>query len=586
MTTRFISAKYDVATLTVDYAGSDGTHLLRTGGTIAWRFNNPGNIRPATEGILIMGAIGIGTTKGNGSFLIFASYEDGRAQKKSLLRRKYNQRTIYTMLAGIPDENGKPVQGYAPASDKNDPVAYADSISKHTGLPTTTKLSDLSDAQLDQVLDAMEIKEGFNNQKDTRKERWLATTEITVSDGALPQPNLSVRVTIGDKVLEKKTDARGQLPPIAHVKSGESVRIELPTLDGLWKNELEFITGTVSNAYVLFRDLSSFTAPTAPKKPPAKADVTGRQPLRYIVQKDDTLGKLAMKFKTTAIDIKRHNRAIKANNIIYVGQELGIYGPPPRLKTTPPIPHPGPPAAPIAGTPASTGSGKPKPPAQPAAPTRSNEGKGAPLAIVPSDQKQAPWMLKAIEEGKKWAGKYEDVITKTENFHKEIGQTGNLSSTPWCASFVNFCLKSSGVPYEPSASSQFPISSKKFIKIDKPVYGCLMVMRNYVVETGKFAGSGHVTFVYGRNENGRIACLGGNQKDSIKVSDYATTGDSAKFKINKILMAQRFYAFYIPASYAEYAKKTVELAVVDSVDINKGLLNIANAGVTKNESSR
>ena len=66
MSKTFVSAKYDASILTVDYLQSDGTHLLRTGGTIAWRFNNPGNIRPAKSGRLIMGAIGIGKTKSNG----------------------------------------------------------------------------------------------------------------------------------------------------------------------------------------------------------------------------------------------------------------------------------------------------------------------------------------------------------------------------------------------------------------------------------------------------------------------------------------------------------------------------------------
>lgn len=578
MTTRFISAKYDVSTLTVDYAGSDGTHLLRTGGAIAWRFNNPGNIRPAKDGQLIMGAIGIGTTKGNGSFLIFASYDDGRAAKKSLLRRKYNERTIYTMLAGIPDKNGKMVMGYAPASDKNDPVAYANSISKHTGLPTTTKLSDLSDAQLDQVLDAMEIKEGFNGQKDTRKERLIPTTAITVSDGALPKPNVPAKVTIGDKTYDKVTDERGQLPPIAHVKPGEKVKIELPTVDGLWKKELEFVTGTVSSAYVLFQDLASFMGRTAPKKAPAKPAPTQRAPIRYIVKKGDTLGRLATRFKTTVVEIKRHNPSIKDRNIIYEGQELGIYGAPPPLQRAAP---PKAPAA-AAGAPAS----KPAPTANSTAPSRSKEGKGEPLAIVPADQKRAPWMLTAIAEAKTWAGKKEDVITKTENFHKNMGLAGTLGNTAWCASFANFCLKSASVPYEASASSQFPVSSKKFIKIDKPVYGALMVLRNYVKATGKFAGTGHVTFVYGKTSGGKIAGIGGNQGDQIKVSEYATAGVSANFVLKGVPMQQKFHAFYIPATYTEYAKQADELGVVDATEVNKGLLNIKNAAATQNESSR
>lgn len=65
MTAKFISAKYDVSTLSVDYGAMNGTNFLRTGGTIAWRFNNPGNIRPASEGKLILGAIAIGITAGN-----------------------------------------------------------------------------------------------------------------------------------------------------------------------------------------------------------------------------------------------------------------------------------------------------------------------------------------------------------------------------------------------------------------------------------------------------------------------------------------------------------------------------------------
>lgn len=577
MTTRFISAKYDASTLTVDYAGSDGTHLLRTGGTIAWRFNNPGNIRPATEGKLIMGAIGIGTTKGNGSFLIFASYDDGRAQKKSLLRRKFNERTIYTMLAGIPDKTGKLVQGYAPAADNNDPLAYANSISKHTGLPITTKLSDLSDAQLEQVLDAMESKEGFNNQKSTRKERLVPTTEVTVSDGALPKPNVPARVTIGDKTYEKKTDDRGQLPPIAHTEPGQKVLIEMPTLEGLWKKQLEFITGTASSAYVLFHDLTSFEAKTAPKKAPAKPTPAQRQAIRYVVQKDDTLGKLAMKYKTTVVEIKRSNPAIKDNNMIYVGQELGIYGAAPALK------RPTPPLRPSSDVPAKK---NPRDSAAPATTTRSKEGKGEPLAIVPTDQKQAPWMLKAIAEAKTWAGKKEKVITKTENYHEELDLKGDLSGTPWCASFVNFCLKSASVPYVASASSQFPVSSKKFVKIDEPVYGALMVLRNFVEATGKFSGSGHVTFVYGKTKDGKIAGLGGNQGDQIRVSPYKSSGVSSNFTLKGVAMQQKFHAFFIPASYAEYAKHAGELAVVDTTEVNKGLLNIQNASAAANESSR
>lgn len=49
MTKEYLSAKYDADTFTVDYVAGDGSHLLRSGGTVAWRFNNPGNLRPGKK---------------------------------------------------------------------------------------------------------------------------------------------------------------------------------------------------------------------------------------------------------------------------------------------------------------------------------------------------------------------------------------------------------------------------------------------------------------------------------------------------------------------------------------------------------
>ncbi|WP_333849359.1 hypothetical protein [Leclercia sp.] len=53
------------------------------------------------------------------------------------------------------------------------------------------------------------------------------------------------------------------------------------------------------------------------------------------------------------------------------------------------------------------------------------------------------------------------------NYHKKTGvnmssMVGN--STPWCASFINYCLKESGYSMSGSASSQ-PLKKQKFYKI-------------------------------------------------------------------------------------------------------------------------
>lgn len=584
MTRQFISAKYDADILTVDYAGDDGTHLLRTGGTIAWRFNNPGNLRPAGD-TPILGAIGVGKTKSNNSFLIFKSYEEGRLQKKKLLRRVYNQRTIYTMLTGIPDPKhpDRLIMGYAPALDRNDPLAYANAISKHTGLPITTKLCDISDAKLEEVMDAMEKKEGFHALQDKRREQEIPTTLVTVSDGAMPKPHLPAQIKIGDKTYEKKTDSSGQLPRIAHTQPGKKVEIHFPDLSGAWKKQFEFVMDGVSSAHLLLHDLVSYEAPTAPKKPPASVANPARKPFDHVVARKETLGILAGRFHTSVAEIMQDNPAIKDAAKIYIGQVIGIYGPPSgRVKTAAPRPAPKPKPARGAGAKAHAVP----PPTAGADLTRSKEGTGQPLAIVPADQKTAPWMPVAIEEAKKWAGKDESIITVTGNFHKRVGLSGNMNTTPWCASFANYCLMTAGAPYEKSASSQFATWSKKFKKIDKPVYGAIMVMRNYFEGTGKAHGTGHVTFVYGKTADGNIAGLGGNQSDRLKLSRYKLREPSATFRLNGRWLEQKFHGFYIPVTYEEYAKLQPEPDVVNIDDVNKNFLNIANATSSANENTR
>jgi hypothetical protein len=38
---RFVKATYHLETKTVEYEAGDGTRLLKTAGTLNWRFNNP-----------------------------------------------------------------------------------------------------------------------------------------------------------------------------------------------------------------------------------------------------------------------------------------------------------------------------------------------------------------------------------------------------------------------------------------------------------------------------------------------------------------------------------------------------------------
>ena len=547
---KFIAATFDKPTLTVDYVADDGSHLLRSGGTIAWRFNNPGNIRPAKTNASLR--IGTGKTA-SGEFCIFPSYEVGRKAKKELLRRKYDPYTIPEAL-----------EIYAPRSE-NDTDAYIEHIVKKTGLPRDKPLSSFTDAQLDSMMDAMESREGFSAKADTRKEKWVHTTRLTLSDGARPIVGEEVKVKVGGKEYTTKTKAQGAIPPIVHVSDDSPVEIFLKTLEGHWQSIYSFVTGKTSRQLVATRDQQKFQGTArmtaSGSKPQGGKDQT---PLVYVVKSGDNLTKIARKFKTTVGELRKHNQGIVKGDLIFPGQKINIYGaagaPSPTLASSPAKPAPKPKAA------------------EPTTPVVSN--KGQPLALIDPVQRQAPWMEVALREAKQWAGANERNIE--DNYHDLSGSLNANLSTAWCASFVNYCLKDSGCQYERSASSQFPISSRSFERIDKPVYGALVVLKNYRVDNGKAHGTGHVTFLYGFNKLGRIVALGGNQGNTIKFSPYKAEGDSPMFNVGgkkaPVWVVQRFFGFYVPSAYSAFAKKDA----LDGGFVDEEVLNLQFLGIRSN----
>ncbi|WP_124950422.1 TIGR02594 family protein [Sulfuriferula thiophila] len=520
--TKFINAIYYPDILTVEYIADNGDHLLRSGGTIAWRFNNPGNLRPGSKYTL---QIGKGKTK-SGEFLIFPTVEAGRAEKKGLLLRKYKGDTIIQMM-----------KQYAPPSE-NDTAKYTDYITTKSGLSKDSIIGDLTEAQLDSLMNSMEQYEGFNAMIDTRKEKWIKTTIITLSDGARPIAEHEVIIKQDGNEVKHKTDHYGQLPAIPHLKKNDEV--ELWVINAKQKLEKidSFILGNVSQSFNYFTDFFSANAATQPHVALVKQDKKKPEPYSYVIQPGDTLGKIAKKFKTSADKIQKENQLRDPNKIL-PGQRLSING-----SSSAPTGMP---------TVAKVHSNKSTKIA--AIPTRSKEAQGQPLAVMPSDQKRAPWMEVAIKEAIKWAGKKETIITKTDNFHEEIGLGGDLGNTPWCASFVNYCLMESGNPYERSASSQFATHSKKFTKINSPIYGSIIVWQK--------SGKGHVAFVYGKDSISlKTIALGGNQNDKIT---FMLETDTTKTLVG----------YFVPNTYLEFSKKENVLSEFDVVNLNRSIGNTA-----------
>ena len=88
-------------------------------------------------------------------------------------------------------------------------------------------------------------------------------------------------------------------------------------------------------------------------------------------------------------------------------------------------------------------------------------------------------------------------------------------SIPWCAAFVSYCIKQAFPSFKGSPSSQYPIDSKEYVKLDAPKPGAVVVWKN----TGKEGG--HTAFFLSEPGGGKIETIGGNQ--SMKGTD---DGDS------------------------------------------------------------
>ena len=128
----------------VVYTNADGTQYRKTGGTRAWRNNNPGNIR-YSEFSRNAGAIGQA-----GGFAVFPDEETGmRAIGKLLRSDSYNNLTI----AGA-------ISRYAPPVE-NDTAAYHRRLQELTGLSINRRMSDLNESELARVTSAIRTIEGW-----------------------------------------------------------------------------------------------------------------------------------------------------------------------------------------------------------------------------------------------------------------------------------------------------------------------------------------------------------------------------------------------------------------------------------------
>ncbi len=118
--------------------------IVKVGGSLAWRANNPGNLRGASTKIgTVPGAVG--------KFAVFATMADGRAAQKSLYKNTYGSMTVRDAVPHLTPP------------EENDTVAYLKRL-KAAGIDLDQDVK----SQIDALMIAIEANEGM-----------IAGTEVT-----------------------------------------------------------------------------------------------------------------------------------------------------------------------------------------------------------------------------------------------------------------------------------------------------------------------------------------------------------------------------------------------------------------------
>lgn len=137
-----------------------------------------------------------------------------------------------------------------------------------------------------------------------------------------------------------------------------------------------------------------------------------------------------------------------------------------------------------------------------------------------SPLKHAPWMDIARKEiGQK------EIVGHHDNprilaYHATTTLKATDDETPWCSSFVNWCLKKSGIKGTDSAAAKSWIH---WGEPSGPVPGAITVICSSKVTDRSFSTSGaHVGFLIEETAT-HFRLLGGNQANSVKEFNFPKT---------------------------------------------------------------
>jgi hypothetical protein len=142
---------------TVTYTKQNGDQDIYSGGTPAWRNNNPGNMIP-NRFSYSHGAIGEVQNRG-GKRAIFPDRETGEKALRALLSGpSYSDRSL-----------DKAIARFAPAKDGNNTPHYQAYARRHVGTSGDTLIRNLTSKQMDALFQTIETMEGSKPGTITHK---------------------------------------------------------------------------------------------------------------------------------------------------------------------------------------------------------------------------------------------------------------------------------------------------------------------------------------------------------------------------------------------------------------------------------
>lgn len=140
----YVVTKVNGSQTKIKYTLPDNSGFVRSGGSIAWRFFNPGNLRGSDLQCTTI------RTNPNGSFAVFPDAETG-------------ERALYNLLSSNPSYRDLTVQKaiykYAPPSGNNT-AAYVNKL-RNAGINVNAKLSDLTEEELRHLQEMIMTIEGW-----------------------------------------------------------------------------------------------------------------------------------------------------------------------------------------------------------------------------------------------------------------------------------------------------------------------------------------------------------------------------------------------------------------------------------------